>query len=123
MSARLLPPSQWFSISIAPPLPSNTTPPHLKKVPKSLVVGVQCGSHLCSIVVWTRAAQYIQYEKFQKNSGSDTRIQNFGSIGSIGSVESIENIESIESFERIVSIVNIVSIESVESMTVWLLTM
>ena len=46
--------------------------------------------------------RYIQYEKFQKNSGSDTRIQNF---------------------ERIVSIVNIVSIESVESMTVWLLTM
>ena len=64
-----------------------------------MVVGVQCGSHLCSIVAWPRAAQYIQNEKFQKNSGSDTRIQNF---------------------ERIVSIVNIVSIESVESMTVLL---
>ena len=27
-----------FNCSIAPPLPSNTTPPHLKKVPKSLTV-------------------------------------------------------------------------------------
>ena len=110
-----------FNCSIAPTLPSNTTPPQKSaEITDCMVVGVQWGSHLCSIVAWTRAAQYIQYEKFQKNSGSDTRIQNFGSIGSIGSVESIENIESIESFERIVSIVNIVSIESVESMTVLL---